>query len=74
MLKCEITKQIKDQHLQTYLSYKLYQIANEIGTNLNEQVDIIAELSINGIARHSEYLLLSIVKKMNMTANEYYSD
>jgi outer membrane protein TolC len=75
LLTREITKQVTDQYLQTYLFYKLYEITNEIGTYLNEQVDIIAELSKNGIVKHSEYLLLSIEKEnMNMTSNEYYSD
>ncbi len=74
LLKREITKQVTYQYLQSYLFLKLYEMTNELTSYLKEQLIILGELVESGMAKQSEYLLLSIESENhNIAANEYYS-
>lgn len=74
LTKRELTKQVIDLYLQTFLSFNLYEMTKEVAVNLNEQLKIIAELSKNGIVKQSEYLLLSLENQnQKITADEFYS-
>ncbi|MCB0749296.1 MAG: TolC family protein, partial [Ignavibacteriae bacterium] len=74
LAKRDLIKQVTDQYLQTYLSFKLFELSSEIVANLNEQLELFAELSKNGIVKQSEYLLLSLENEnQNITKNEFYT-
>ncbi len=74
LLKREINKQVTDQYLQSYLSLKLYEMTEELSTYLKRQQEILGELVESGMAKQSEYLLLSIeIENQNIAAVDYYS-
>lgn len=74
LLKREFTKQVTEQYLQAYLSLKLFGITKELSSYLKEQMKILGELVESGMAKQSEYLLLSIENgNQNIAANNYYS-
>lgn len=74
LLKRELHKQVTDQYLQTYLSYQLYKMTNELTFYLNDQLKILGELVENGMAKQSEYLLLSVeIENQKIAANDYLS-
>ncbi|AFH47888.1 Hypothetical protein IALB_0176 [Ignavibacterium album JCM 16511] len=74
LLKRELHKQVTDQYLQTYLSYQLYKMTNELTSYLNDQQKILGELVENGMAKQSEYLLLSVeIENQKIAANDYLS-
>lgn len=74
LLKRELSKQLTDQYLQTYLSYQLYKMTNELISYLNDQLKILGELVESGMAKQSEYLLLSVeIENQKITANDYLS-
>jgi hypothetical protein len=75
LLKREITKQVTEQYLTTYLSFQFYRIAKEISGYIKEQTKIIAELSKKGIVQQSAYLLISIENEnQQVIINNYHSD
>ncbi|MEW6005258.1 MAG: TolC family protein [Stygiobacter sp.] len=74
LLKRDLLKQVTDQYLQTYLSYQLYNMTKELSSYLKDQLKILGELVENGMAKQSEYLLLSVeIENQNIAANDYYS-
>ncbi len=74
LLKRDLRKQITDQYIQTYLSYQLYNITSELTSHLKDQLKILGELVESGMAKQSEYLMLSIeIENQNIAANDYYS-
>lgn len=74
LLKRDLRKQVTDQYLQTYLSYQLYNLTNELAFYLNEQLKILGELVESGMAKQSDYLLLSVeIENQKIAANDYYS-
>lgn len=74
LLKRELRKQVTDQYLQTYLSYQLCKMTNELISYLNDQLKILGELVESGMAKQSEYLLLSVeIENQKITANDYLS-
>ncbi|MGB9772266.1 MAG: TolC family protein [Candidatus Kapaibacteriota bacterium] len=74
LLKRELHKQVTDQYLQTYLSYQLYKMTNELTYYLNDQLKILGELVESGMAKQSEYLLLSVeIENQKIAANDYLS-
>ncbi len=74
LLKRDLRKQVTDQYLQTYLSYQLYNMTKELTSYLKDQLKILSELVESGMAKQSEYLLLSVeIENQNIAANDYYS-
>lgn len=74
LMKRELIKQITDQYLQTYLSFKLYKKSDELTSYLKEQMKILGKLVESGSANQSEFLLLSIESEnQKIAANDYYS-
>lgn len=74
LLKRDLRKQVTDQYLQTYLSYQLYNLTNELAFYLNEQLKILGELVESGMAKQSDYLMLSVeIENQKIAANDYYS-
>lgn len=74
LLKRDLRKQVTDQYLQTYLSYQLYNMTRELTSYLKDQLKILSELVESGMAKQSEYLLLSVeIENQNIAANDYYS-
>jgi len=60
LLKRDLRKQVTEQYLQTFLSYQLYKMSDELISYLNDQLKILGELVESGMAKQSEYLLLSV--------------
>lgn len=74
LIKRDLRKQVTDQYLQTYLSYQLYNMTRELTSYLKDQLKILGELVESGMAKQSEYLLLSVeIENQNIIANDYYS-
>ncbi len=74
LLKRDLQKQVTDQYLQTFLSYQLYKMSDELITYLNEQFKILGKLVESGMAKQSEYLLLSVeIENQKIAANDYLS-
>lgn len=74
LLKRDLRKQITDQYLQTYLAIKFHNLTNEIISYMQDQLTILGELVETGMAKQSEYLLLSIeIDNQRISANDYYS-
>ena len=74
LMKRELIKQITDQYLQTYLSFRLYKKSDELTSYLKEQMQILGKLVESGSANQSEFLLLSIEgENQKIAANDYYS-
>lgn len=74
LLKRDLRKQVTDQYLQTYLSYQLYNLTNELSSYLKEQLKILSELVESGMAKQSDYLMLSVeIENQKIAANDYYS-
>ncbi len=74
LLKRDIKKQVIDQYLQSYLSDSLYKITNELISYLNEQLVISEELVEEGLAKQSDYLLLSLeIENQRSISKNYLS-
>ncbi|WP_337873357.1 TolC family protein [Ignavibacterium sp.] len=74
LLKRDLRKQVTDQYLQTFLSNQLYKMTDELISYLNEQLKILGELVESGMAKQSEYLLLSIeIENQKIAANDCFS-
>ncbi len=74
LLKRDLPKQVTDQYLQTFLSYQLYKMSDELISYLNDQLKILGELVESGMAKQSEYLLLSVeIENQKIAANDYFS-
>lgn len=75
LLKRDLRKQVNDQYLQTFLSNQLYKMTDELISYLNEQLKILSGLAENGMAKQSEYLLLSVeIENQKIAANDYFSE
>lgn len=74
LLKRDLRKQVTEQYLQTFLSYQLYKMSDELISYLNDQLKILGELVESGMAKQSEYLLLSVeIENQKIAANDYFS-
>jgi len=74
LLKRDLRKQVTDQYLQTFLSYQLYKMSDELISYLNDQLKILGELVESGMAKQSEYLLISVeIENQKIAANDYFS-
>ncbi|MFA3782023.1 TolC family protein [Melioribacteraceae bacterium 4301-Me] len=74
LLKRDLRKQVTDQYLQTYSSFQLYKMSNELITYLTNQLKILGELVESGMAKQSDYLLLSVeLENQKISINDYYS-
>jgi len=74
LLKRDLRKQVTEQYLQTFLSYQLYKMNDELISYLNDQLKILGELVESGMAKQSEYLLLSVeIENQKIAANDYFS-
>lgn len=74
LLKRDLRKQVTDQYLQTFLAYQLYKMSDELISYLNDQLKILGELVESGMAKQSEYLLLSVeIENQKIAANDYFS-
>lgn len=74
LLKRDLRKQVTDQYLQTFLSHQLYKMTNELISYLNEQLNILGELVESGMAKQSEYLLLSVeIENQKIAENDFLS-
>ncbi|MCX6152390.1 MAG: TolC family protein [Ignavibacteriales bacterium] len=60
LLKHELEKQVTDIYLQTYLSFKLLNLENEILSSIKKEESIAAILLTSGLLKESEILLLKI--------------
>lgn len=73
LLKTDLSKQVTDQYLQSYLSHQLYNMTTELISYLNDQLKILGELVESGMAKQSEYLLLSVeIENQKIAENDYY--
>lgn len=71
--KHNLEKQITDQYLASYKSLLLYELSNEIVSNLSEQLNIITDLVEKGYERAQNYLLLKIeLQNEQINLNEAY--
>jgi len=74
LLKRDLRKQVTEQYLQTFLSYQVYKMSDELISYLNDQLKILGELVESGMAKQSEYLLLSVeIENQKIAANDYFS-
>lgn len=74
LLKRDLRKQVTDQYLQTFLSYQIYKMNDDLISYLKEQLKILGELVESGMAKQSEYLLLSVeIENQRITTNNYLS-
>lgn len=74
LLKRDLQKQVTEQYLQTFLFYQLYKMSDELISYLNDQSIILGELVESGMAKQSEFLLLSVeIENQKITANDYFS-
>lgn len=74
LLERDLRKQVTDQYLQTFLSYQLYKLSDELISYLNDQLKILGELVESGMSKQSEYLLLSVeIENQRIASNDYLS-